>query len=112
MYINRYTYMQNATSLRRWYFSAENEENTDERIKRDSCRYEQPRLHKTHGSGIRTAENPFCELKKMLEEWDDETLPYTPNCPRGLYDLQIRAMADYLAVLEARAAIEGITLSV
>ena len=48
----------------------------------------------------------------MLEEWDDETLPYTPNCPRGLYDLQIRAMADYLAVLEARAAIEGITLSV
>lgn len=54
----------------------------------------------------------FLKLKKMLEEWDDEPLPYTPNCPRGLYDLQIRAMADYLAVLEARAAIEGITLSV
>ncbi|BAK46149.1 hypothetical protein CXIVA_01820 [Clostridium sp. SY8519] len=54
----------------------------------------------------------FVKLKKMLEEWDDETLPYTPNCPRGLYNLQIRAMADYLAVLEARAVIEGITLSV
>ena len=51
------------------------------------------------------------KLKKMLEEWDDGTLSFTPDCHRSLYDLQIRAMADYLAVLEARAAIEGITLS-
>ena len=31
-------------------------------------------------------------------------------CPESLYDLQIRAMKDYLTVLEARAVIEGIDL--
>lgn len=104
--------MQNATSLRRWYFSAENEENTDERIKRDSWRYEQPRLHKTHGSGIRTAENPFCEAEENAWRMGWWNPSIYAELPRGLYGLQIRAMADYLAVLEARAAIEGITLSV
>ncbi len=52
----------------------------------------------------------FQKLKAMLEKWDKGDLNFTPTCPRGVYNLQIRAMADYIAVLEARAAIEGIAL--
>lgn len=39
-----------------------------------------------------------------------KTLNFTPTCPRSLFDLQIRAMKDYLTVLEARAVIDGIDL--
>ena len=52
----------------------------------------------------------FQKLKAMLEKWDKGELNFTPTCPRGVYNLQIREMADYIAVLEARAAIEGIAL--
>lgn len=52
----------------------------------------------------------FTKLKAMLDKWDRGELSFTPTCPRGVYNLQIRAMADYIAVLEARAAIEGIGL--
>lgn len=48
------------------------------------------------------------KLSSMLAKWDAGELNFTPSCPRALYDLQIRAMKDYLAVLEARAAIEQI----
>lgn len=53
----------------------------------------------------------FEKLKKMLDNWDNNMLNFTPTCPRGVYNLQIRAMADYIATLEARAAIESIDLS-
>lgn len=49
-------------------------------------------------------------LVNMLEKWDSGTLQFNPTCPRSTYNLQVRAMADYLAVLEARAAMEGIEL--
>lgn len=52
----------------------------------------------------------FQKLRAMLEKWDKGELNFTPDCPRGIYNLQIRAMADYIAVLEARAAIEDIGL--
>lgn len=52
----------------------------------------------------------FDKLRAMLEKWDKGELNFTPTCPRGVYNLQIRAMADYIAVLEARAAIEHIKL--
>lgn len=52
----------------------------------------------------------FQKIRAMLEKWDKGELNFTPTCPRGVYNLQIRAMADYIAVLEARAAIEGIEL--
>ena len=52
----------------------------------------------------------FQKLRAMLEKWNKGELNFTPTCPRGVYNLQIRAMADYIAVLEARAAIEGIAL--
>lgn len=49
-------------------------------------------------------------LKKMLDNWHKGQLAFTPTCPRSTYDLQIEAMSDYKAVLEARAVMEGIDL--
>jgi hypothetical protein len=50
------------------------------------------------------------KLKIMIDRWDKRELNFNPTCPRGIYDMQIRAMTDYIAVLEARAVIEGIEL--
>lgn len=50
------------------------------------------------------------ELRNMLDEWDRGKLVFTPTCPRSTYNMQIKAMTDYIAVLEARAVMEGITL--
>ena len=52
----------------------------------------------------------YGKLKYMLERWDGGILDFVPTSPRSTYDIQIRAMADYIAVLEARAVMEGITL--
>lgn len=53
----------------------------------------------------------FEKLRAMLDKWDNGTLEFVPTCNRGLYNLQLKAMADYIAVLEARALIEGIELN-
>lgn len=50
------------------------------------------------------------KLKNMLDRWDDGDLNFTPTCPRSTYNMQIKAMTDYIAVLEARAVMEGIDL--
>ena len=50
------------------------------------------------------------KLAAMINAWDKGDLDFTPTCCRGLYNMQARAMADYIAVLEARAQIEGIDL--
>lgn len=58
-------------------------------------------------------EQLFCRLTGLVimrEKMDNGTLKFTPTCPGSLFDLQIRAMKDYLTVLEARAVIEGIDL--
>lgn len=52
----------------------------------------------------------YNKLVAMLEKWDCGKLPFTPTCPRSTYYLQIKAMTDYIAVLEARAVMEGIPL--
>ena len=52
----------------------------------------------------------FEKLKAMLDKWDKGTLEFTPTCCRGLYNFQTKAMADYIAVLETRAQIEGVEL--
>lgn len=52
----------------------------------------------------------YGKLKNMLDRWDDGNLNFTPTCPRSTYNMQIRAMTDYIAVLEARAVMEGIDL--
>ena len=49
-------------------------------------------------------------LKNMLDKWDRNELDLTPTCPRSTYNLQIKAMTDYIDVLEARAAMENIYL--
>lgn len=46
----------------------------------------------------------YQKLKAMLEKWDNGELNFTPTCPRSTYNMQIKAMTDYIAVLEARAA--------
>ena len=52
----------------------------------------------------------FRKLKDMLEKWDKGVLTFCPTCPRSIYNIQIRAMSDYLAALEARAVMENISL--
>lgn len=49
-------------------------------------------------------------LKNMLDKWDRNELDFTPTCPRSTYNLQIKAMTDYIAVLEARGVMENICL--
>lgn len=52
----------------------------------------------------------FSKLKSMLERWDRGELNFNPTCPRGIYNFQVKAMSDYIACLETRAAIENIKL--
>lgn len=49
-------------------------------------------------------------LKNMLNKWDKNELTFTPTCPRSTYNMQIKAMTDYIAVLEAIAVMENIDL--
>lgn len=51
------------------------------------------------------------KLKAMLNKWDKGELNFNPTCPRSTYDMQIKAMTDYIAVLEARAVMEGVDLN-
>jgi len=51
----------------------------------------------------------YKKLANMLEKWE---LPFTPTCPRSTYNMQVRAMTDYIAVLEARAVMEKVDLEV
>ncbi len=52
----------------------------------------------------------YKKLKAMVDAWDKNELSFVPTCPRSTYNLQLKAMSDYIAVLEARAAIENIEL--
>ncbi len=51
-------------------------------------------------------------LKAMLDKWDNGTLQFKPTCPRSTYNMQIKVMTDYIAVLEARAVMEDIELDI
>ena len=52
----------------------------------------------------------YQKLAAMLQMQDNGELNFTPTCPRSTYNMQVRAMTDYIAVLEARAVMEGIDL--
>lgn len=52
----------------------------------------------------------YKKLKNMLDKWDKNELTFTPTCPRSTYNMQIKAMTDYIAILEARAVMENIVL--
>ena len=47
---------------------------------------------------------------RYLDKWDQGMMDFEPACPRSIYNMQIRAMEDYIAVLEARAVMEDIIL--
>lgn len=49
-------------------------------------------------------------LMNMLDKGDRGELNFEPTCPRSTYNMQIKAMTDYIVVLEARAVMEGIIL--
>lgn len=52
----------------------------------------------------------YQKLKAMLDKWDNGELNFNPTCPRSTYNMQIKAMTDYIAVLEARAVMEDVIL--
>ena len=52
----------------------------------------------------------YKKLKNMLDKWDKNELTFTPTCPRSTYNIQIKAMTDYIAILEARTVMEHIIL--
>ena len=52
----------------------------------------------------------YGKLKEMVDKHNNGTLEFKPTCPMSIYDIQLRAMCDYLTILEARAAIEGVEL--
>lgn len=54
--------------------------------------------------------NRFKGLCKMLENWDNGELQFTPTCPRELYTYQVEIMKKYLDILVIRAKIENIEL--
>ena len=51
-------------------------------------------------------------LLNMCEKWDRNELAFTPTCPRSTYDMQLRAMREYMAILEMRAVMESIKLDI
>lgn len=52
----------------------------------------------------------YRSLRYMLDKWDRGELEFVPTCPRSTYNMQVNAMTEYIAVLEARAVMEGIKL--
>lgn len=53
----------------------------------------------------------YVKLKAMVDKYNNGTLEFKPTCPMSIYDIQLRAMRDYLTILEARAAIERVELN-
>ena len=54
--------------------------------------------------------NRYNGLLRMVDRWDNGALSFTPTCPRATYNFQLRAMKEYLDILEVRAKIENIDL--
>lgn len=55
-------------------------------------------------------QNRYEGLKKMINMWDAGSLSFKPTCPRAVYNFQLKAMKEYLDILEIRAALEDIDL--
>lgn len=54
----------------------------------------------------------YRKLREMLDKWDKGELKFKPTCPRSTYNIQIKAMTDYIAILEARAVMESVDLKI
>lgn len=57
-------------------------------------------------------DNRIAGLQRMLKGYKEGTLEFTPNCPYRILYEQLMYMKAYRDVLEARAKIENIDLSV
>ena len=57
-------------------------------------------------------DNRIAGLQRMLKGYKEGTLEFTPNCPYRILYEQLMYMKVYRDVLEARAKIENIDLSV
>ena len=44
----------------------------------------------------------------MVRKWDNGELNFTPICSRETYDLQLKAMSEYMSILKLRASIENV----
>lgn len=56
--------------------------------------------------------NRLGKLKAMLKRYREGTLDFTPKTPIGLLIDQANRMDEYLTVLEERAEVEGIDITV
>lgn len=54
----------------------------------------------------------YIGLMNMCGKWDRNELTFELTCPRSTYELQLKAMRDYMAILEMRAVMEGIELDI
>ena len=52
----------------------------------------------------------YNKLKKMMDDWDNGTLSFTPTCPYDYYENQMVYMKAYMDVLQARAELENVEL--
>lgn len=50
------------------------------------------------------------KLYRLLCDWDDGVLDFTPDCPYMVLARQYKAMGNYLAILVERAHFEDIDL--
>lgn len=63
----------------------------------------------------RQVKERYNRLKAMCIKWDTigvEGLGFVPTCPRELYEVQLKAMSDYISALEGRAELEKIELNI
>lgn len=51
------------------------------------------------------------KLEYIIKMYNSKKLNIHLPCPKSLYELQLRAMKDYLAILDTRSIIENIKLS-
>jgi hypothetical protein len=54
----------------------------------------------------------YYKLKKMLKDWNEGKLNFTPTCSKQMYRRQLLGMEMYLDVLKERAQLEGVDISI
>ena len=52
------------------------------------------------------------KLQAMLDKYDAGLLDFTPQTPIGMLRAQLSIMCAYMSILEERAEIEGVDLSI
>lgn len=55
--------------------------------------------------------NRYVGLRNMCEKWDNGKLNFVPTCPRDIYNLQLSAMEQKLAILVKRAHLEDVAIN-